>query len=228
MANTPRPIRMQILNSLRAALPDPASLNGIPSRPGRPKTTYLEELDKIAARRFRDNQAGAVSVSGRALPLVYKLISTLIAPPHRYAVLVVDVDGRFDPTCLTCDNDDGDSQGDNAVRHVYVQRPARASPEHLRALVADAEAFMLYDASARPSRARPWWGTIVVGGGGLGVGDVVAAWKGWLRVDRAEVPSFALGITADEALAQREARQDAVDAAGWAATSPWGSFVFHE
>ncbi|GJN86651.1 peptidase M43, pregnancy-associated plasma-A [Purpureocillium lilacinum] len=234
----------EILDSLRASLPDPAASDATPPQNTRSKvkvkTTHMDELDRVAARHFRDTQAATTSISGRGLPLLYTLVSQLAAPPLRQAVLVVDLDGRFDATRLTCTEDD--------MRHVYVQRPAHSGSAvtgpgmegHLRALVADAGAFMLYDDAAQASRARQWWGTLVVGGGGggggaggggyggPGAGDVVTGWRGWLRVDRDEVPAFALGMSADEALAQRRARQDAVDAAGWAATSPWGGFVFHE
>lgn len=85
---------------------------------------------------------------------------------------------------------------------------------------------MLYGEASRASAGREWWGTIVLGG--LGAGDVIAGWKGWLRVDRESVRGFALGISAEEALEQRARRQDVVDEAGWAATSQWGSFVFLE
>ncbi|PNY29567.1 Uncharacterized protein TCAP_00518 [Tolypocladium capitatum] len=211
-----------MLHCLRAALLDPAAAAASSHHSGSGrhgvKVTHMDELDEVAARHFRDTQAAAVSVSGRSLPLLYKLVSSLVAPPHRQTLLVLDLDGRFDATRLTCGADD--------LRHVYVQRPARSSPEHLRALVADAEGFMLYDAAAQASRSRQWWGTVVVGG--LGAGDITAGWNGWLRVDRDQVQAFALGMSADEALAQRDARQEAVDAAGWAATSPWGGFVFHE
>lgn len=208
-----------MLNSLRAALPGPCS----PSRPGAPlKPTHMDELDGVAARHLRDTLAPTLTVAGRSLPLLYKLVSTLVSPPHRHAVLVVDADGRFDATRLACEG------GDDDLRHVYVRR---CSPEQLRAVVADTEGFMLYRAA---SRDRQWWGTVVIPGAGRGdlgpgVGDVVGAgWKGWLRVDRDRVPPFAVGLGLDEALAERDARQRAVDAAGWAATSPWGGFVFHD
>lgn len=172
-----------------------------------------------------------MSITGRSLALLYHLLSSLVSPPHQLAVLVVDLEDRFDATRLAC--------GDSDARHIYVQRAARivpgtdgtktatdspAGPEQLRALVAEAEGFILYGAHA--SAARSWWGTVVVGG--MGAGDMVAGWKGWLRVDREAVRSFPLGTSAAEALGRREARQEAVDAAGWAATSQWGGFVFHD
>ena len=64
--------------------------------------------------------------------------------------------------------------------------------------------------------------------GGLGAGDLVAGWKGWLRVDREAVRPFPPGISVEEALLQRDARNKAVQAAGWEVSSPWGGFVFHD
>ncbi|KAM0557046.1 hypothetical protein ACHAPJ_005309 [Fusarium lateritium] len=182
------------------------------------KLTHIGPLDDIAAAHFHTTKAAGISISGRHLPLLYKLISTLISPPHLYAVLIIDIEGRFDATRLTC--------SPSHTQHVYVQRPARSSPEQLRALVAEAESILLYSDIARASAGREWWGTIVVGG--LGAGDIAAGWKGWLRVDREHVRGFALGISAEEALDQKGQRQDVLDAAGWAATSQWGGFTFKE
>ncbi|KAF4966154.1 hypothetical protein FSARC_6153 [Fusarium sarcochroum] len=182
------------------------------------KLTHIRPLDDIAAVHFHTTKAAGISISGRHLPLLYKLISTLISPPHQYAVLIIDIEGRFDATRLTC--------SPSHTQHVYVQRPARSSPEQIRALVAEAEGLLLYSDVARASAGREWWGTILVGG--LGAGDIAAGWKGWLRVDREHVRGFALGISAEEALNQKEQRQDVVDAAGWAATSQWGGFTFEE
>ncbi|RGP59438.1 hypothetical protein FSPOR_11315 [Fusarium sporotrichioides] len=159
-----------------------------------------------------------IGISGRHLPLLYKIVSNLVSPPHLYAILVIDIEGRFDATRLTC--------LPSHMRHVYIQRPARSDPEHIRALVAEAEVILLYGDVARASAGREWWGTVVVGG--LGYGDISAGWKGWLRVDRENVRGFASSISAEEALDQKEQRQDVVDTAGWAATSHWGGFTFKD
>ena len=116
--------------------------------------------------------------------------------------------------------------------HVHVSLPARGGRSHVADAVAAAEKFMLYGRHA--SRSREWWGTLVVGGGtepsGVGVGGgggdvaVTAGWRGWLRVDRAEVGGFGGGV--EEALAGRDGRAAAVDAAGWVAGSVWGGFAF--
>lgn len=51
---------------------------------------------------------------------------------------------------------------------------------------------------------------------------VTAGWKGWLRVEHAEVPTF-WDASAEEALAHRHRRQTMVERAAWLATSPWGA-----
>jgi hypothetical protein len=168
-------------------------------------------------RHLRATQSVPLTISGRHLPLVYLLISTLVSEPHQKTVVVVDEDGRFDATRLTCPASD--------LAHVYVHRPAKGSPEYLREVVAGAENWMLY--GGHESMTREWWGTIVIAGA-AGGGDVCAGWKGWLRVDREEVRAFGVGSSAEEALADRDRRQESVDAAGWVATSQWGSFTFRE
>ncbi|KAI2618311.1 hypothetical protein GGS26DRAFT_574984 [Hypomontagnella submonticulosa] len=79
------------------------------------------------------------------------------------------------------------------------------------------------------SRAREWWGTVVLGGGGSGArSDVSVGWKGWLRVEREEVPGFAAGVSVEEALRDRNKRQEVVNGAGWVAMSRVGGYVWKE
>ncbi|KAF4999726.1 hypothetical protein FGRMN_2291 [Fusarium graminum] len=214
----------EMLRGLRSSLTLGFGTLGVPTQTQhqphiqRTKLTRIPSLDEISAAHFHNTKAAGISVSGRHLPLLYMLISHLISPPYLYAVLVIDIEGHFDATRLTCLS--------SHMRHVYVQRPARGDLEQTRALVAQAENILLYGDVARVSAGREWWGTIVVGG--LGAGDIATGWKGWLRVDRENVRGFALGISAEEALSQKKQRQHIVDAAGWAATSQWGGFVFKE
>ncbi|KAG5920232.1 hypothetical protein E4U42_006263 [Claviceps africana] len=196
----------EILAQLRSSINPPCRL----------KQTHIAALDALAATHLRETQSPTVSLCGRPLPLLYKIVSTLVSPPHAKAVFVVDLDGRFDVSCLDCEGGD--------LAHVYVQRPSRGSPEQLRRVVAGAEHFMLYHEDARRSRDREWWGTVVVGG--LAAGDVTAGWKGWLRIERSSVPGFAAGVGVDEVWRQREARERAVEATGWVASSQWGGFEF--
>jgi hypothetical protein len=212
-----------VLDSLRTLV------NGNASR-GPVKLTHIQELDQVASRHFRATQAPAVAISGRHMPLVYKLASNLVSPPHQLTLLIIDLDGRFDATRLSCTHED--------ARHVYVQQlphlaggtessPAdeeaaagasmSVSVQQLRELVSEADDFFLYSAAAAPSSSRTSWGTIVVGGR-----------KGWLRVEREHVLGFAPGASLEDSLNRRAARQDVVDAIGWTAESPWGSFLFQE
>lgn len=185
------------------------------------------------AQNFRSTHATPLQLAGRYMPLVYSLVSALVASPNSKAVVIIDVDSRFDATRLAAAEDD--------IRHVHVYRPARCSPEKLGDVVAAAETWMLY--GHHDSRTREWWGTIVIGSplavhppsaaaaaGGRAAArvDVTASWRGWMRVDREELPGFPLGISAREALRDRDRRQDVVDAALWRATCQWGGFSFAE
>lgn len=204
------------------------SANGGSNR-GPLKVTHMHELDQVAARHFRETQAPTLAVGGRHVPLLIRLASSLVSAPHHFALLVIDLEGRFDATRLTCEAAD--------ARHIYVHRPSLVGdPEeedsgdgdgnHVRALLAEAEKFMLYGSGAAASAGRMWWGTFVLGG--LGAGDVVADWRGWLKVSREHVDALTPGLSAEEALGHRNARQEAVDAASWMADSHWGRFSFRE
>ncbi|KAH8646661.1 hypothetical protein BX600DRAFT_154148 [Xylariales sp. PMI_506] len=63
----------------------------------------IPALESLIHRHHHGTQSAPpplLSLSGRYLPFLYHLVSTLIASPHRYAVVVVDVDHRFDVTRL--------------------------------------------------------------------------------------------------------------------------------
>ncbi|KAL7913338.1 hypothetical protein GGI35DRAFT_287271 [Trichoderma velutinum] len=212
----------EILDSFRSSLAiEKTQAVGTGTR--RVKGTHLDELDHLAGRQFRATQAPTISVSGRSLPLIYKVISTLVSPPHSMALFVLDLDGRFDATRLTCTDDD--------LQHVYVQQPpydesSSTDVELIRSLIEDAERFLVYDCSSAASLSREFWGTMVLGG--LGAGDLVAGWKGWLHVDRDHVAEYSMRLTMEEAFERRSNRQEVVDSAGWVAASPWGKFTFDD
>ncbi|OTB02748.1 hypothetical protein M426DRAFT_322349 [Hypoxylon sp. CI-4A] len=213
----------ELLDSLHASLSDSHST----IRPEIP----IAALANIATRYHKETRSApppVLSVSGRYLALLYHLISTLIAEPHNYTVVVVDAEGRFDVTRLLSSSThphSGNSYPAQVadLRHVYVYRPARGQ-EQVQAVVAAAGEWMLY--GAHGSRAREWWGTVVIGGGVSVKGDVNAGWKGWLRVEREGINGFPAGISVEEALRDREKRQEVVDAAGWVASSSVGGYVW--
>ncbi|RYP35422.1 hypothetical protein DL767_003829 [Monosporascus sp. MG133] len=68
------------------------------STTARHKLLPIPALQDLAAHYHRTTQSAPpplLSVTGRYLPLLYHLVSTLVAAPHRYAVLVVDPEARF-------------------------------------------------------------------------------------------------------------------------------------
>jgi hypothetical protein len=204
---------------------------------------------------------------------LYHLVSALIATPHRYAVVIIDADHRFDVTRLLASSScrvpspnaqavpqertTGECSGEsidvvnagslpatkNDLHHLYVYRPAPSSPvrrhpadnhallgstsDQVQAYVAAARDHMLYGEHA--SRDRRWWGTIVVdGGGGGGGGEINAGWKGWMEVQRREAPGFAVGISVQEALEDRERRHQMTRQRGWEGRTRVGKYVWGE
>ncbi|KAG7286804.1 hypothetical protein NEMBOFW57_009121 [Staphylotrichum longicolle] len=192
----------------------------------------LGEIEETTLDEFRATQSAPLALTGRHRELLYVLIATLVSPPHSKAVAVVDFEDCLDPLQLltTAPFEQSTTVQRADLDHVHILRPARGTSTHIAHCVASIEKHMLY--GYHQSRSREWWGTIVIGGGLNPAGSVAASaqaavtadWKGWLRVDRAEVSSF-WDTSAEEALAERDKRQAAVEAAGWVATSPWGGFT---
>jgi hypothetical protein len=155
----------------------------------------------------------------------------LIASPHDYTVVIVDTEGRFDVTRLispTSAHSVSYPATAPDLQHVHIYQPARGrgighGQEQVKAILVAVDEYMLY--GSHDSRNREWWGTVVIGGTG---GHVNAGWKGWLRVEREKIFGFATGVSVEEALKERERRQDAVHPAGWAASSRWGTYTWKE
>lgn len=83
------------------------------------------------------------------------------------------------------------------------------------------------------SKGREWKGVFVSGTmaglgealkGLKGVPVVQAGWRGWMRVEREEVPLFAEEMAVEEAWGEREGRRKAVDAKGWRGVCEGGEF----
>ncbi|KAH6617589.1 hypothetical protein F5144DRAFT_396187 [Chaetomium tenue] len=240
----------EVLASLRSSLLQGPNTNdnnagNIPTSIVRPPIFPIDPLNDLVNRHFRATQSVPLALTGRPHELIYVLVATLIAPPYEKTVAIVDLEGRFDPLRLLATPIEGAAATGSMtlepkpratlqrsdLDHIHVLRAARGSFTHIADCVGSIEEYMLY--GSHRSRGREWWGTIVIGGGLNPSGSASAAasakvavtadWKGWLRVDRAEVSTF-WDMSAEEALADREKRQAAVEAAGWLATSPWGGF----
>ncbi|KAI1079835.1 hypothetical protein F5B20DRAFT_590389 [Whalleya microplaca] len=231
----------ELLSSLRANLTHDNSST-------RPPTTHptipIPALQALSTRHQKATQSApppVLSISGRYLPLLYHLLSTLIAAPHSYAVVVVDTESRFDVTRLVSPSSPPSPSSTSSssppshpahpadLKHIHIYRPPHSgggggTPSQVPGLLAAAASHMLYG-PGNASRAREWWGTVVIGSGG---GDVSAGWRGWLRVRRAEVGGLAVGTSVQEALRERDRRQEVVEGAGWVAGSRWGGYVWRD
>ncbi|KAK6846207.1 hypothetical protein PG987_001395 [Apiospora arundinis] len=235
----------QLINHFRTS-----TLSGTsPTRPqGLKPLIPFPSLATLIARHHQVSQTfppPLLSLSGRYLPFLYHLISTLIAAPHNYTVTIIDADHRFDVTRLLVDSSTSNTTSTSYpatrddLKHIYVYRPARSADQsQIQASLAAARDHMLYAPHA--SRGRAWWGSVVVGGTGGGFGgsatvdgrgerlvaDVVASWKGWLYVQREEVSGFGVGMSVEEALSEREKRAELVRNRGWEARAREGAYTW--
>ncbi|KAK0644294.1 hypothetical protein B0T16DRAFT_302765, partial [Cercophora newfieldiana] len=198
----------------------------------------IPRLDGVVQRHFRATQSAPLALTGRYHELLYVLIASLISEPHNKAVSIVDFEGSFELLRLFATAPAAQEGSPTVAKslsradfdHVHILRPAPGDAAHIASCIATMEKYMLY--APHCSRSREWWGTVVIGGGlspagssGSGHVSVVTDRKGWMRVERAEVPLF-MDATAEGALVDRKNRQRAVEEAGWVGTSPWGSVVF--
>jgi len=183
-----------------------------------------------------------LSVSGRALPLLYALTAALISPPYQQAVAIVDLEGRFDITRvlqripLTSGSDLNPGLAVDSLGHIHVWRltpsanSAASANADIRRAIDSARDHMLY--RSHSSRGRKWWGTIVIGDIPVGSDAALATGRtGWLRVERAGAKEFGVATNAVEALSEKEKAVGAVGENGkcrWLASSAWGDFTFVE
>ncbi|TVY21210.1 hypothetical protein LARI1_G000651 [Lachnellula arida] len=169
--------------------------------PNQPRTG-IPDLDTL----WHSHGSRQISITGRALPLIYHLITHLVqvSSPEpnsnsnsknknknnsltaQGTVAILDLERRFSPSHLLR------SLSPDHLKHIYVWHP---TPATLAATLASVEQFMVYGAHA--SRERVWRGVFVLGGnvagagnGVRGGGDVVTVttgWRGWVRVEREAV-----------------------------------------
>lgn len=153
---------------------------------------------------------------GRYRALLYHIVSTAVSAPRSGVALVVDVDGRFDVTRLSCSMEE--------LRHVYVVRPGK---EGVDRCLEEARRWLVY--GEHGSKGRELVMRAVSGGEGVKGADVVGCWRGWMRVGRgAEGPGFGEGISVEEAARERGERQQVVEGSGWRAESDYGEFRWME
>ncbi|KAI0197936.1 hypothetical protein F4808DRAFT_285991 [Astrocystis sublimbata] len=95
-------VEEESLDELLASLRAPFSPHQHPTGAGaRVPHLPMRELAALTTRYQRaTGSAPLMSVNGRYLPFLYHLLSTLLAAPHCYTVVVIDVEGKFDVTRL--------------------------------------------------------------------------------------------------------------------------------
>jgi hypothetical protein len=129
---------------------------------------------------------------------------------------VVDTDGRFDVSRLTC--------GFEELQHVHVFCPVRGRAGVLDCLK-EVERFLID--GGHWSWDRECVGTVVNGAkdGGLNV-----SWRGWLTAEseRSGVPGFGAGMSVEEAMEVREERMWAVERKSWRARCEWGDYQWQD
>lgn len=178
-----------------------------------------EELDEMWNMHGSDQ----LQICGRYKTLLYRIISIAVSEPRNGAVLVIDGDGKFDITKLSCAIED--------TKHVWVVR-TRNGMEDVQQALRDGVQWLTYGDNA--SKGRDLALRIVSGGPGGGKStdgfDIVGGWRGWLRVDsgRQEIAKFAPGLSVEEALREDSQRRDAVERAGWNGVSEEGAYHWYE
>ena len=180
-------VLLKLLKDLRTAHSSQPSRTGIP------------ELDDLWKQH-----GGKLAITGRGYPLLCRLVDHMVTDLNG-TVALVDVDGRFSPSHLTCE-----------LQHVHVWRPTKSN---FSVTLESVEGYMLWGDHA--SKGREWVGTIVNGGVG---DDIMVDWRGWLRVEKEETGLFGLGFSVEEAIGNKERRQEVVDKGGWKAVSEIGAF----
>ncbi|KUJ18146.1 uncharacterized protein LY89DRAFT_38900 [Mollisia scopiformis] len=162
-----------------------------------PSKTGIQTLDT-----FWSHNGGKLSVTGRGLPFLYQLLTSLLLNLHG-TVALLDLTARFSPSHVSVPSSE--------LQHIHVFQP---TPSNLKVTLESVEKYMLY--SEHGSKGREWVGTIVLGGNG---GDINIGWRGWLRVEKEEVTKFGDGVGVEEAWGEKgmRQRQEVVDKVGWRA-----------
>ncbi|OBT86088.1 hypothetical protein VE02_05712 [Pseudogymnoascus sp. 03VT05] len=186
---------------------DLKSLQPPTTAPGR---LGIPELDEIW-----DCRGGQLYVCGRYKALLYHIVSSAVSAPRSGVALVVDVDGRFDVTRLSCSEEE--------LRHVYV---VRCGKEGVERCLEEGRSWLVY--GEHGSKGRELGVRVVSGGEGGKGADVVGCWRGWMKVGRGAAPGFGGGISVEEAMGERGERQGVVERSGWRAESDYGQYRWVE
>ncbi|KAG4429326.1 hypothetical protein IFR05_015183, partial [Cadophora sp. M221] len=182
-----------------------------------PPRTGIPALDTLCSQHSNSNNNKKLSITGRTLPLLHKILIHLISPTYlNGTIALLDLTGRFSPSHLLSSSTSTSTSTSASTStpspsltkadliHIHVFTPTKAT---LQATLDSVEEYMLY--GEHKSHAREWLGTIVNGGVG---GDINLGWRGWLRVEREVTGPFGEGVGVEEVWGERERRGEVVDA----------------
>jgi hypothetical protein len=104
----------------------------------------------------------------------------------------------------------------------------RCTKENFKTTLDGVEEYMM--GGDHKSKAREWVGVLVNGHVGQKGGDITVGWRGWLMVEsrRGIVPTFGVGVSAEEAMTERGRRWSVVEKMGWRAVSQEGDYMWSE
>lgn len=197
----------------------------------RPPKTHIQSLDELWSNSYQNQPR--LSVSGRQLPLLIHILTTLLRNKdgrEGKCVVLIDIQSRFSPSFLPFQDDEDEhaevGQKDDKLKksdlkHLHIFRPTAQSIE---ITLKGVEEHMLY--GNHSSYGREFGGTILLGLDGrdavnavdlrgMGKPEMVMGWRGWLRVEREEVEAFGIGVSVEEMLEERERREMVVRGKGW-------------
>jgi hypothetical protein len=138
----------------------------------------------------------------------------VVSPPVSKTVVVIDAQGGFDITQLSCGIED--------LKHVHLYKP---STSHVREAISQVEDYLW--SGEHGSMSRTLAAVIVCGADG---GDITVGWRGWLHAESGvdEIGRFRTSLSAEEAMGERDQRQAAIDSKQLKATSDWEEYRWIE
>ncbi|KAF7874256.1 hypothetical protein EAF04_002928 [Stromatinia cepivora] len=153
-----------------------------------PSKTHIPSLDELWSQSYQNQPR--LSVSGRRLPLLIHILTRLLRGEEGEVgkcVVLIDVNGRFSPSFLAFEDDDGEEDREGTkeqakkekklkrqdLKHLHIFRP---SAQNLECTLTGIEKYML--CGEHDSYGREFGGTILFGFDGRDGGGQCGECKG--------------------------------------------------